>query len=958
MKNILLVTLFLISTISFSQTISVASFKALPNDMDARIHEPKPDLNGDKCAIIKVVTTQTDFAWDVGTIGITAAVKKVGEYWLYLSWGTKRLTIKHNELGVLRNYIFPEPIEKASVYEMVLTTAKVTTIVEEEKIITKWLMISSQPSGADVYINEKLAGTTPFQRKYEGGKYNYRLELSRYYNYVGVAQLKDSKYEIEAKLTPKFGNISVSSLPEDGMNIFLNGKATGQKTPATIKEVDSGEQTIKLQSQWFQAQAKRVTVVDEQTTDVSFSLEPAFAKITINANPDANILIDGENKGTGTYTGRILEGIYTIKAEKDKYTSQEKQVKITIGKAENLSFTLKGKTGAIDVLSTPMKAKITIDGKEYGTTPNTIEDLLIGEYKLELFKEGFAKHIETIIIKEGEKTEVNKELLSAKEVTINSTPQGAKLYINNDLKGITPVKTFIAFANNEITIDGDSLAFINDDFKIDQNQDVYDFTLVKAEKIKIGSKPQGAKIYIDDIYKGDTPIEIILTKTSSLNIVISDFKTQTRTISFGDNDIFFEMKKTSEGLNWIEVLNSKTKSSYEDYIRNYPTGKHINEAKKKLEELYWQEAYDDNTKYTYNTYIEKYPRGKHIDEAKNKLEELWWQEAYDNNSDYSYNKYIKEYPVGKHNKDAKNKLTELELNLYNKIIKEDAIHNESSIDKYIAEYPNGKYIIEVKNLKYELDYTKTEKQQDIAACITFLYKYKYKGNEDKINNIKNILASKYEEIADKEFENKNFSKAKEYYLLQQEKCVTEECEKKVGKNIKNVTRAIGIRGTRSWEHIIRLNLFSLNTLNKDEFSTGLKSFSGLNGLELESAYLINIKNKFGVSVSLENEYHQAFSDAQIISINPAVLHRVGWVLNSGRIVELGVAIGLPIVVNNGDRNYGIKGNYLLNTELSLRLSKHFGINTAFELKSYSFTGYTLYESKTLKFIKIKLVYYL
>ncbi len=44
-----------------AQNIIVESFKLIENDLDARVNFPKKDQNGEVCAIIKFVTTATNF---------------------------------------------------------------------------------------------------------------------------------------------------------------------------------------------------------------------------------------------------------------------------------------------------------------------------------------------------------------------------------------------------------------------------------------------------------------------------------------------------------------------------------------------------------------------------------------------------------------------------------------------------------------------------------------------------------------------------------------------------------------------------------------------------------------------------------------------------------------------------------------------------------------------------------
>ncbi len=167
----LLTALLILFTLnSISQNISVKSFNELTSDVEARLN-PVIDQNGDKCALIKMVTIQKGFRFEGDMNGITKTKNKIGEIWIYLPFGSKKITIKHEKLGVLRNYIYPLAIKEATVYEMVLTTAKVTTIVEEYEVPTQWLVITSKPNGADVYINDQHKGQTPWQMEMEEGKY-------------------------------------------------------------------------------------------------------------------------------------------------------------------------------------------------------------------------------------------------------------------------------------------------------------------------------------------------------------------------------------------------------------------------------------------------------------------------------------------------------------------------------------------------------------------------------------------------------------------------------------------------------------------------------------------------------------------------------------------------------------------------------------------------------------------
>ncbi len=436
----------------FGQNIAVKLFRVLENDMSARIDYYKMDQNGEKAALIKIVTTQTGFDFEGGSLGIVATEQKTAEIWVYVPRGAKAITIKHPKLGVLRNYAYPVAIVAATVYELELVSGTVETIVKPTEIETQWLAINSKPEGASVFIEEQLMGITPFSRKYPVGDYNYRLELPRYNPQAGKVTLAGEKKVLDITLKPHFGSLRVTSTPESGMLIYLDDENTGKTTPATIDGIASGEHTLKLMNQWFQPLSKKVTVSDELTTTADFAMTPAFADITVTTSPAADILVDGKKVGNGTYTSRMLAGIYTIKAEKEKHNPDQKQITVVAGGKQTIALTLKPMTGTLDVASTPFDAAITLNDKEYGTTPNTIKNLLIGTYTLILKKAGYGTLTKTIIINENATTEVNETLPTGLEVTITSNPSEVQLSIDGVFTGLTPYKGTLSFGNHNIKL--------------------------------------------------------------------------------------------------------------------------------------------------------------------------------------------------------------------------------------------------------------------------------------------------------------------------------------------------------------------------------------------------------------------------------------------------------------------------------------------------------------------------
>ena len=116
----------------FSQDFSVASFQVLPNDVSAFINNVR-DLNDEACALIKV-EAPSDFAFST-PLGIVKRKDEVGEIWLYVPRGTKMLTLKHPQWGVIRDYKLGKPLESRMTYELKLNQPKPVIAEKHDTII-------------------------------------------------------------------------------------------------------------------------------------------------------------------------------------------------------------------------------------------------------------------------------------------------------------------------------------------------------------------------------------------------------------------------------------------------------------------------------------------------------------------------------------------------------------------------------------------------------------------------------------------------------------------------------------------------------------------------------------------------------------------------------------------------------------------------------------------------------
>jgi formylglycine-generating enzyme required for sulfatase activity len=534
---------FFFIIVSFStalgQQLSVKSFRALPNDMDARQNYKTIDQNGELCAIIKVVTSEKGFRFDIGSLGITKTEQQTGEIWLYVPHGARRVSIFHESLGVLRDYQFPEKIDEGVCYELVLVSGKTVTTVVANEIESQWLIITSEPTGADVFINDEPAGVTPYQNLLPVGKYNYRLQKTLYLNSAGVVELVSGgqKQKINAKLEPNFGTIDVTSSPERGASVLLDGVETGKTTPCTFERLPVGEHTLTVSLEMYATATQKVAVKAGLPQTVNIVMRPAFAEVAVKSTPKGDIYINNTLKGTGEWKGRLIPGLYNFEARLDKHISATEQRTVVIGQPLDLTLQPIPRTGSLNVMSNPIEATIRISGMDYGTTPNTIKNLLIGDYTVELSLPGYATAFEKVSITEGATSAINATLQTGREIAISSTPVGVDLYVDDRWVGTTPYKGSLTFGTHKLSISkedkksekqvniaqagGESsfiLSFGPEPIKETVNGVSFDMVAIEGGSFMMGSNDGEAeekpihRVTVNDFYMGKTEVTQALWK--------------------------------------------------------------------------------------------------------------------------------------------------------------------------------------------------------------------------------------------------------------------------------------------------------------------------------------------------------------------------------------------------------------------------------------------------------------
>lgn len=433
-----------------AQTMSVAGFEERPMDMDARVTHPVTDPNGQTCALIKVETTQTGFGFDTGVIQVVKTEQKIGEVWVYVQPRVKKITIMHQDYEPVRDYYFPTgALKEATVYLLKLRTAGAPVQAASTQQHSGFLIINSEPQGAEVWLNNESTGeVTPFRRKLViGDEVPYRLSLPLYHDEAGMVTVDQPRKELQFALRPAFGSVTVTSTPS-GALVFFDEKQVGQ-TPLTLDRIASGSHSLRLQAPQYAVERRNVSVADGQTANVAVTLAARFAEITVQAPQGAVVTVDGDRKGSGTLSWRQGEGLCDIVVSMAGHRDARRQLEVVAGRAQTVQLTPQPIYGSASVDSDLMDAEIWIDGKQYGVTPNVVERLLVGSHTLVLKKSGYADLQQQFSVEEGKEASLSVKL---------PTGRSGDIIVVRDLDitsaGAPLTMAFRDFNNQTFTVNG------------------------------------------------------------------------------------------------------------------------------------------------------------------------------------------------------------------------------------------------------------------------------------------------------------------------------------------------------------------------------------------------------------------------------------------------------------------------------------------------------------------------
>ncbi len=188
-KLIAIILLLLIVGRVEGQDLAVKYFTLVPSDLSVQI-QPRKDLNGKNCALVKVGIGLQGVQFEGNIMGEIA--NKVGEYWVYMPRGCRMLKVKHpncSPIMVTFANFGIEKLESNRTYQLTLKVSNVPQTVQQQTLTIRY-----SPSSAMVLIDSKLikGSNGIVKTTLPIGQHSYMVICDGYESEEGTVKLKGS----------------------------------------------------------------------------------------------------------------------------------------------------------------------------------------------------------------------------------------------------------------------------------------------------------------------------------------------------------------------------------------------------------------------------------------------------------------------------------------------------------------------------------------------------------------------------------------------------------------------------------------------------------------------------------------------------------------------------------------------------------------------------------------------
>jgi hypothetical protein len=370
-------------------------------------------------------------------------------------------------------------------------------------------------TGADVKIDGVSKGTIPNAFDLPAGRHQVdvnKLGYKEWSQWFDLAEGEHHTHDVGlARAEAPTGALLVTS--DAGGDVYVDG-VRKDVAPAIITGVSAGDHVIEVRKEGLAPWRQNVTVPAGQQVKVSavFGAAASSGSLRVIASePDAEIFVDGEDKGRSpANVATIKAGDHIVEARKPKFKPVQQTVHVAQGDSAIVQLRMElappdRPRSTLKVQSTVPNAEVFVDGSSLGRAPVDRNDLDPGKHYVVVHRDGFTDFKREVFLVENQVVALVADLSATGSLRALSTPEGADVRVDGELIGKTPVsRDGVGVGQHVVEVDLKGFFKKKDTIKVEGGREYLysaDLTVVptgptpeQIAKRKAGMSSFGAKV--------------------------------------------------------------------------------------------------------------------------------------------------------------------------------------------------------------------------------------------------------------------------------------------------------------------------------------------------------------------------------------------------------------------------------------------------------------------------------
>ncbi len=316
------------------------------------------------------------------------------------------------------------------------------------------ISVQTDPSEADVQVRGGLLAIPMGQRMLlRPGEYQVRAELPGYRPAeLDIEVTKEPNQRFAMKLEKLPGRLQIET-PAPA-RVSVDGQEIGE-APGEF-EIGPGKHRIAIAAARYQPFAAEIEVEGGgKAQSFQPELVPNWAAVNVTSEPaGAQVLVDGEPRGTTPLTTEILAGNHPLELRLEGFKPWTTDVQIKAGEPVAVGPVKLGlPDGRLALRSDPSGASVSVAGVYRGQTPLSLELRPDIAHSIVVSKPGYEAATRQVSLGAGEQRTVSVPLEGIfGEVTVRAQPADAQVYVDGQPRGAANQTLRLVATGQEIAV--------------------------------------------------------------------------------------------------------------------------------------------------------------------------------------------------------------------------------------------------------------------------------------------------------------------------------------------------------------------------------------------------------------------------------------------------------------------------------------------------------------------------